>query len=648
MRGSKFSPTEIKEILSKPFEIWPQCRCEHFCKPNNYKRAPYSDQIKVFNIPHSHGMDIVLAYGGTRGGKSICAVAKGCEYAFKYPGCTLLVGADTREILKRTAMKDWCKLLTISEPWDHPLVYKKPNDHSKNLILRIPTTDSNGKQIFKLTNVWFLHFSDFKELRGTGVSFVHIEEASLIKDAGALKELIRRCDETLAPQRMIIISTNPEESKGWIHDEFNMEQFEPDYDGDPQPIGTLCNCHLCQTCLNQKKGEFEWVNGSCPNCKMAKPYSCPGKVDFKRVVFFDASNNPHVPPDYFQTNTATVSEIERQLYLEGKVVELDQARVYESFDRKKNVDLSNVTTLDPEKEMVWSFDFNNARQCSVICQERGLGNEVVVDVIDEIVIPPVPGQPNKIKVHPYEVGKEFLFRYPTYDQLITLHGDPAALNDKIGDNDTTQFQMIYDVITDPQSHMTIEEYDRFLSLGGVPKRVKAMPQKIKGDTKIMVKTKVDSTNVKLVDGQGNPGIFINPKCKWLLTSLEDLKWSDSNKTAIDVTVDKADRKAKDKTKVRLVSHITDALGYYIARKWPVVDKPNNSYVVTPGVSTVELVNGEIVESSYISKEEEEKLNNAILKAKLAAMDAKKGSLLEVLHGTDFFDNSPGAFDYFDF
>lgn len=669
-KRNNWTPKQSQEILSKPFEIWPACRCS-YCEQRDFKRGPTPDQKRVYKIPHKHTYDIVLAYGGRRGAKSQAAIAKGIWYALNHPGCTILVGAKTLELLKRTALKYWKERFTIKTAWDHPLVKRAPGDHNKCLEL------INGTQI------WFLHFEDFEVLRGIGITFAHIEEGSLLTGEDSMQEIARSLSETLAIQNQLIITTNPEESKGWIHETFSLKQFEPGYKGEPMPIGQNCTCQFCPKCIaeyiNENSDEtyqVPWVEGKdlkgrpalvCPRCpeilveddngKMiprmtVKDNDCPGNQSYTRVVFFDPVRNPHTPSAYREMSRQTTSKEKFALYTKGDVVELDQSKVYEAYNESLNV-LETDRPLDFNKEMVWSFDFNNARQCSVICQEREIDGGTAVDIIDEIVIPPVPNDPSKTKVSPYYIGKAFLFRYPTYNMPITVHSDPAAMNDRIGDNDIPLFQMVVDVITEPEKHLTEEEYAEFLSLGGVPKKVKSIPVKVKGQTKIMVKAKVNATNAKLVDSSGKPWIFINPKCKWLTYSLDNLKWSDTTKTAIDVKCDKADRKNPNKQTVRLVSHITDALGYYIAKKWPVSGKEQEAYAIVPGQVSVEMINGEIVETHLnerdLNKEEQLMIERAIAKSKLAAIQANKGSLLEFLHETDFFEgNSGGIFDYFEY
>ena len=629
-KRSDLTNAEIKEILAKPFEIWPPCTCS-YCEMRDFKRAPNPDQETAFTIPHSCWLDICLCYGGSRGSKSVVAIAKGIWYALNHPGCTLLIGAKTLDLLKRTALREWQKRFTIRQPWDHPMVERAPNDHNKALYLK------NGSV------VWFLYFDEFEILRGTGVSFVHIEEASLIEDENALEELVRRMSELLAAQNQIMLTTNPEEKKGWLYELFSLKQFQDDYKGEPMPIGRPCRCQFCNACDDLDGVEVEWVKGKdpkgrdaliCPRCPSQKAIDgksnrftikrgeCPGNTEFMRVVFFDPARNPHLPPGYSQGNKSVTGEEKYNLYVKGKVMELRQGKAYDLYSELSNV-LPEDISLDYDKEMVWSFDFNVPRQCSVICQERKTPTGTNVHVVDEIVIP---------NAGPEKIAKEYLFRYPTYDKDVIMHGDPAALNNKIRDNDESQFQIIANIIQNPDKNMDPEEYQEFLKLGGVPKKVKRIPYKVKGKTKIGVVLKVDSLNHKLRDPSGQIGIFINPSCKWLIKSLEDMRWAEkAGRPALDVACDKADAKNPDKRRVRLVSHITDALGYYIAKKWPVLRESSGVFVVIPGDSIIEVDeegNTKVLRTEEAEKEHKEYQETLPL---IERVQYEPNSLLDILN-----------------
>ncbi len=572
-----------------------------------------------FSLEGSDGLFLLGDFLVTH--NTFCAVSKGIDYALRYPGCTILVGAETRELLKRTAMKEWETRFSINSPWDHPLVARRPNDHQKSLRLK------NG------TTVWFLHFSDFKELRGIGVSFVHIEEASLIKAADALDECVRRCSETVAPQRQIILTTNPEESKSWVYDTFSLKQFEPGYDGPQLPVGRRCKCQFCPFCLNRPNDpqEFIYKDGKCENCGKKKLAKCPGDIEFMRVVFFDPSRNPHIPADYYQTNKSFTSEAQFNLYTKGQVIELRQGKVYKSYS-SRNVNNENVP-LDYSKELFWSFDFNVSFQCSVICQERVTPEGVFVDVVDEIVIP---------EAGPEHVGKEFLARYAKWENDITMYGDPAALNRKVSSNDISQFQTIVNIITNPQKYLSPEEY---IELGSpTPKRVKSIPTKIKGQTKVGVKLKVDSVNEKLCNPANEIWLKVNPKCVWLRRSLEDMRWKETTgRDMLDTACDKAAAKFPDKTKVRLLSHPTDALGYYIAKKWPVTKtQETKAFAVVPGQASIEIDGSGEATDSYIKEEEYEPPVASIKNFQ----EVKQNSLLELLISQGAGDDSISFFDYF--
>jgi Phage terminase large subunit len=560
-------------LLKEPFKIFPEAKVG-----GTY--GPMGPQKDVIEIPHKHPLDVVLVFGGARGGKSVIACAAGLQYLLRFPGSEIIIGAENMPLINRTIKEEYRKRLTITSDWDHPLVAR----HG------YPTVQKQKLQLINGSKAHFIHFNDYEILRGMEAVFAQIEEASIIGDSRPLQELIRRMSGKQAAQRQIIITTNPEESKGWLYDTFSLKQFEPGYDGPRLPIGKPCTCQFCQKCLNimDAPQEILFESDRCPRCGFPKEGDCPGNQEYFRVVFINPHDNPHLPSDYIQSVKAGMDERTFQLYTEGKIIELREGKAYNSFSRKSIY--RNRKDLDYEKDLIWSFDFNVSYQCSVVIQEwEDETGTLHSDVIDEIVLP---------DAGMIDVAEEFLNRYGTFPKTIWLDGDPAQFNNDSGDkSEATKLQKIYNRLTSAPHNL----------------KVKFLLRKIPGKTKISVIPRVDSVNEVFRLGK----LFINPHCSYLIRSLEELKWRPAlgtQTTSLDTQCDKNAAKHSDKTITHLLSHPTDALGYYIYKRYPIVEKaprPLAAYLPGGGIIT-STRDGEVIEFS-LDQEEQDNIDRKLKK-----------------------------------
>lgn len=78
-----------------------------------------------------------------------------------------------------------------------------------------------------------------------------------------------------------------------------------------------------------------------------------------------------------------------------------------------------------------------------------------------------------------------------------------------------------------------------------------------------VKERVNAVNVKLKALDGAPGIRIAAKCVNLIQDLEEVMWRPNEKDLLKVT------DPKDPYYKR--THVSDAMGYLVAREWPVFE-----------------------------------------------------------------------------
>lgn len=564
------------------------------------------------------------------------AVAAGIAMSLETPGIAGMVGCEEFTHLEKSAMEDYKRLLSIHSDWDHPLVYRKPTSHKKRV------------QFINGSIIWFMHFSDFSVLRGIELAFGHIEEASLLKDKAVFGEVQRRLSSNRVKCRRLLITSNPEESKGWLYETFNLQQFEPGYKGDPQPIGKPCRCQFCFRCSTENEVDdsgaivlvdkkpvprsIAWVDGLCPLCKTVKNGSCPGDQKFWRVIMADPKDNAHIPEDWRETQRQSTTEQEFELYTEGKVIELRSNKCYPNYKFDKNV-VTSPMSLDYKKPLFWNFDFNIAYQCSCIVQEQNEDGQVYANILDEIVLP---------NAGPDDVAKEFLRRYWAFDEVVYFIFDPSAFNNSIRPDDgMVRIKIIVDILEHPDQHG---------HPGVQPKKCVLITRKEERKTKVMVSARVDSVNHALDDRHGFNRIRVNPHLKWLLRSLEDLKWTDnSGKPVIDTAPDKLAAKAIDKKTLRTLSHPTDALGYYIYKRFPLLaPKYSQMYGFIPGealvVTTKDGKNVNTIEDKFkpITDEDRVKLVFDLDEVK----DPTQQSLREMLDTWGAFDNSTNPFGGF--
>jgi len=542
----------------KDFKLW---RPEKVTFPNGSEVHPVTssefiiesleeDNYYGFTLDGDH---LFLLGDFTVSHNTITAVARVIQYLLENPGAQAVVGAQNWPLLQRTAYDEWRKRFSIRSDWDHPLVEKKPTQQRKQLQL------TNG------STVWFLHFSDFKILRGIEADIIHIEEASLLPSEDSMNELIRRLSGRKGPVKQLFLTTNPEEAHSWLHEKFSLEQDTPDYDGEPLPRGSKCKCHFCPNCLNFDKVEV-LLDQTCEICGHERDTDCPGDQEFFRVVVSSSKQNKNLDSSYVQNMAGSMSEEYFKLYGEGILSELRQGKIYKGFT--KNNKLSVPVQLDPDKPLYWSFDFNISYQCSVVCQETESPGGTILNVLDEIVLP---------EAGPEHIAVEFLNRYHTYKGTVYIYGDPAALNRKMGPNDSSQYQIIYNILTNPKlANLTYE-----------PMKVEIT---VKANKKIPVIERVDATNLMLTDVDGAHKCFINPHCKYLFASLEGVRWIDTaGPTRMDINCDKNAARSPNKRAIHVLTHITDALGYLIYKRHPVIKtNKENLFFQIPGDKTVQI------------------------------------------------------------
>lgn len=588
---------------------------------------PIKEQ-EFYRRPHLHPVDVVLYIGGARSGKSLSATARVIKYLLDNPGAIAIVGAENRPLLWRSAVKIWQERFTYQTPWDHLKLKNK-------LITRKPSMNEPRIDFTNGSVVYFLHFSDPEILKGIDASVINFEEADLLRDEATFEELLARLSGKKGPIRQLILTTNPvRASKGWIRDKFKLWQNHPDYKGEIEPIVKPCSCNLCQACINGNQGEWKFtdpegnestIKGSkCsnPNCAKIQLYKevdptravceikdndCPGNQVFYRVIQTASTDNIHIPTDYAQSASRGMSKETAAAMVRGEIVENKDGLVYQAFC-EENV-LKTTISADLNKDLVWTLDFNYDPQCSVVCQESETLEGFSVNVIDEIILW------NSLPEH---AAKEFCQRYHAFkytDRNVYIYSDPAGLWGGGTDLKPTFYQTIIDIL-----RKKTNEFGEIDEVNGKAFNIKVMMKRDaenRGKLKIPVAGRIDSVNSLLKNDLGEVRLFINPKCRYLISSFEGCTWDNTGQNVnknIDIYA-----KRRNKEIVRPMTHPTEALGYYIYKRFPLLkNKKGITVFHVPGESSItysegriteqrrEDRSGEILEAKRLKKEERKK------------------------------------------
>jgi hypothetical protein len=200
-------------------------------------------------------------------------------------------------------------------------------------------------------------------------------------------------------------------------------------------------------------------------------------------------------------------------------------RAYYAFERVDNV---RSLGFDSRVALSWSLDFNIDPLCSVLAQVH----KGVVYVLEEMILP---------DSNTLTACEELLRRTAKWTSgfpiEIAVYGDASEPRQTSATR--TDWQIVKEFFA--------RYRDRFHFTLNVPS---ANP---------IVKDRVNCVNARLRNHAGQHRLFVDQNCKHLIKDLEQVSWrSDPNGNLLAV-LDKSDRAR---------THVSDALGYLIAREFP--------------------------------------------------------------------------------
>lgn len=294
-------------------------------------------------------------------------------------------------------------------------------------------------------------------------------------------------------------------------------------------------------------------------------------------------DNPHLPEDYVSSMMKSMDEKTAAIFVAGRTdIDLRESYVYRAFTEENNVYEEEVD-INYEKPIFWSLDFNMDPQCSVICQEVEEDGKFCIRVVDEIV---------KWNSLPEHAAKVFCERYSQYTQgnnPVYIYGDPAGLWGTGDGLVMSSYEKIKQVL---------------VAAGFQVKVIMKRPDPTNKDPltkqriKIPVSERIETVNAMLCNANGEVRLKINPRCVNLIMSLAGLQTTEDGK-GIDKRVDKNAGRATNKNEAHLMTHPTDALGYYVYKRFPIIKgRDGITFFQIPGESSVQLKGNSVSTKSF--------------------------------------------------
>jgi hypothetical protein len=251
-----------------------------------------------------------------------------------------------------------------------------------------------------------------------------------------------------------------------------------------------------------------------------------GRPDWKTFQFTTAEGG-NVPLEELESATHDLDERTfRQEFL-ASFETLGVGRAYYAFDREKNV--PNQLRFDHRVPLSWALDFNTNPLCSVFAQVYG--NRVYV--LEEMILP---------DSNTLAACEELLSRTEKWHTgsplAVSVYGDATGEQRRTSAS-RTDWQIVKEFFGRHRDRFTVT----FRVLSANPP----------------VKDRVNCVNALLRNQAGQNRLLVVESCKHLIKDFEQVCWkSDPYGNAL-ADLDKSDSKR---------SHVSDAVGYLVAREFP--------------------------------------------------------------------------------
>jgi len=251
----------------------------------------------------------------------------------------------------------------------------------------------------------------------------------------------------------------------------------------------------------------------------------------KKLIKGKTQDNKALPSSFIESLKDLYDEKQLLAYMSGEFVNMKYQSAYRFFDREKHLAKSRVD-LNISLKVNLCFDFNVEPYCVAICQDTSVFNqekqqniikhEKSIKVIDEIIL-------KGVKSNSFDVVAEIIGRIPK-EANIELYGDASGNSHK-----TSAISTDWEII-----EQGLEPY--FRSVESAVER-----------SNPPIEHRVNTVNYHLRKNH----IEINPHCEFLINDLEQVSYKENGKFD---------------TSNRMLTHISDAFGYYIYKLFSIYNR----------------------------------------------------------------------------
>lgn len=196
-------------------------------------------------------------------------------------------------------------------------------------------------------------------------------------------------------------------------------------------------------------------------------------------------------------------------------------RVYYAFKREQNVVPDR--RYNEHQDLIFTFDFNVCPGTANVMQEHDNGTHI----IDEVYIPTDSNTPL--------VCKQLTKRWGGHKGRILLYGDSSGGASGTAKVKGSDWDLIKEELRAVYGDGRVRDF--------VPRE---NPE---------VKVRVNSMNSRFKPMKGDPRMWVHQSCRFTIRDFEGVRWKDGT---TDI----------EKRKDRMLTHLSDGIGYYVAHKYP--------------------------------------------------------------------------------